>query len=115
MLWAARLVGRPVRWCANRTEAFVSDTQGRDHDTEATLALDADGCFLAIRVQITVNLGAYLSQYSPFVATGCGAPVQAGGYCFRSTDIRVRGVFTNTSLSWRRSARSQLRAGAADR
>jgi carbon-monoxide dehydrogenase large subunit len=97
VLWAARLLGRPVRWCATRTEAFVSDTQGRDHDTEATLALDADGSFLAIRVQITVNLGAYLSQYSPFVATGCGAPVQAGGYRFRTTDIRVRGVFSNTT------------------
>jgi hypothetical protein len=36
-----------VRWCANRTEAFVSDTQGRDHDTEATLALDADGASAA--------------------------------------------------------------------
>jgi len=96
VLWAARHIGRPVRWCASRAEAFVSDTQGRDHDTEAMLALDADGSFLAIRVHITVNLGAYLSQYSPFVATGCGAPVQAGGYRFRSTDIRVRGVFTNT-------------------
>ena len=96
VLWAARQLGKPVQWCASRAEAFVSDTQARDHDTEATLALDADGSFLAVRVHITVNLGAYLSQYSPFVATGCGAPVQAGGYRFRSTDIRVRGVFTNT-------------------
>src|SRR5438105_1105983 len=60
VLWAARHLGRTVKWCASREEAFVSDTQGRDHDTEATLALDADGSFLAIRVHITVNLGAYL-------------------------------------------------------
>jgi aerobic carbon-monoxide dehydrogenase large subunit len=96
VLAAARLVGRPVRWTATRTEAFQSDTQARDHRTEAALALDADGRFLALDVRIEANLGAYLSQYAPLTATGVGAPVQGGAYRFRALAIRVRGAFTNT-------------------
>jgi aerobic carbon-monoxide dehydrogenase large subunit len=96
VLAAARLVGRPVRWTATRTEAFRSDTQARDHRTEAALALDADGRFLALDVRIEADLGAYLSQYAPLTATGVGAPVQAGAYRFRALAIRVRGAFTNT-------------------
>lgn len=96
VLCAARALGRPVRWTATRTEAFLSDTQGRDHRTEAALALDGSGRFLALSVQATVNLGAYLSQYAPLTATGVGAPVQAGAYRFRAIEIGVRGVFTNT-------------------
>lgn len=96
VLVAARETGRPVRWTSTRGEAFLSDTQGRDHQTEAALALDADGHFLAMRVRTTVNLGASLSQYAPLTATGVGAPVQAGAYRFQAIDIGVRGVFTNT-------------------
>ncbi len=96
VLVAARLLGRPVRWTATRTEAFQSDTQARDHSTEAALALDADGRFLALEVRIEANLGAYLSQYAPLTATGVGAPVQGGAYRFPALAIRVRGAFTNT-------------------
>ncbi|GJD49703.1 Carbon monoxide dehydrogenase large chain [Methylobacterium crusticola] len=96
VLAAARITGRPVRWTSTRTEAFLSDTQARDHHTEAALALDAEGRFLALSVQSTVNLGAYLSQYTPLTATGVGAPVQAGAYRFRAIAISVRGIFTNT-------------------
>jgi len=97
VLFAARALGRPVRWTASRSEAFLSDTQGRDHLTEAALALDESGHFLALSVNATVNLGAYLSQYAPLTATGVGAPVQAGAYQFRAIEIGVRGVFTNTA------------------
>jgi aerobic carbon-monoxide dehydrogenase large subunit len=95
VLLAARAVGRPVRWAATRTEAFLSDTQGRGHTTEAALALDADYRFLALSVRPTVDLGAYFSQLTPVVATGVGAPVQGGAYRFQAIEINVRGVFTN--------------------
>lgn len=96
VLFAARALKRPVRWNACRSEAFLSDIQGRDHQTEAALALARDGRFLALSVHATVNIGAYLSQYTPLTATGVGAPVQAGGYGFEAIEIQVRGAFTNT-------------------
>jgi len=96
VLWASRALGRPVKWCADRCEAFQSDTQGRDHVTDAALALDRDGRFLALSLHTVVRLGAYLSQYTPFVATACGASVQAGAYRVGAVSARVRGVFTNT-------------------
>ena len=95
VLLAARAVGRPVRWTATRTEAFLSDTQGRGHTTEAALALDETGRFLALSVRPTVDLGAYFSQLTPLVATGVGAPVQGGAYRFEAIEIDVRGIFTN--------------------
>jgi carbon-monoxide dehydrogenase large subunit len=61
--WAARRLGRPVRWMGGRREAFVSDTQGRDHRTRAALALDGDGRFLALRVNTRADLGAYVSTF----------------------------------------------------
>ncbi|MBS0560164.1 MAG: xanthine dehydrogenase family protein [Proteobacteria bacterium] len=97
VLAAARTTGRPVRWTSTRAEAFLSDTQARDHRTEAELALDADGRFLAIRVQIAADLGSSLSQYAPLTATGVGAPVQGGAYRFQAIEIAVRGAFTNTT------------------
>jgi carbon-monoxide dehydrogenase large subunit len=95
VLLATRMVGRPVRWTATRTEAFLSDTQGRGHTTEAALALDANGHFLALSVNPTVDIGAYFSQLTPITATGVGAPVQGGAYRFRAIEINVRGIFTN--------------------
>jgi aerobic carbon-monoxide dehydrogenase large subunit len=96
VLLASWWLGAPVRWTAARYESFISDVQGRDHDSDAYLALDKEGRFLAIRINDTANLGAYQSQYTPFSQAGCGAPVQAGGYHFGAVDIRVKGVFTNT-------------------
>ncbi len=96
VLAAARVTGRPVRWTSTRAEALASDTQGRDHLTDAELALDGEGRFLALRARVTVDLGAYLSQYAPLVATGVGAPVQCGAYRFQAVDIGVKGIFSNT-------------------
>ena len=61
VLWAAKRVGRPVKWIATRSEVFVSDHQARDHQAEAALALDAEGRFLALRVSSIANLGAYMA------------------------------------------------------
>ncbi len=58
--WAAKRVGRPVKWIASRSEVFLADHQARDHIAEATLALDANGRFLALEVDSVANVGAYL-------------------------------------------------------
>ena len=70
LLHAARDLKRPVKWTDMRSESFVSDHQGRDHVIDAALALDADGRFLAVRLSVIANVGAYLSPWSPFIATG---------------------------------------------
>ena len=97
VLFAARALGRPVKWTAERAaDGFVSDSQGRDHVTAAALALDADGKFLAMRFRTRANLGAYLSNYSPYVATDCGTGMLAGVYATPAIHVQVTGVFTNT-------------------
>lgn len=60
MLWAAKVTGRPIKWIATRSEVFLADHQARDQQAEASLALDAEGRFLALRVDSTANVGAYL-------------------------------------------------------
>jgi len=96
-LFAAREVGRPVKWVAERgSDGFLSDTQGRDHVTKTELALDKDGKFLGLRVRTTANLGAYLSNYAPFVAAEGGAMMLAGVYTTPAVHLEVTGVFTNT-------------------
>ncbi len=95
-LFAARRLKRPVKWTSDRSEAFLSDTQGRDHISEAELALDNKGNFLGLRVHTIVNLGAYLSNYSPFVATAAGSPMLAGCYKTPAISVSVKAVFTNT-------------------
>jgi aerobic carbon-monoxide dehydrogenase large subunit len=96
-LYAARKLGRPVKWIADRNEAFVSDTHGRDHVTHLELALDQDARFLGLKVDTVANLGAYLSNFSPFVATAAGVPMLVGCYSIPAAHVHVRGVFTNTN------------------
>lgn len=95
-LFAARALGRPVKWTAERIEGFLSDDHGRDHVSHAELALDADGVFLALKVNTVANLGAYLSTYGPFIPTEAGVAMLAGSYRTPAIYARVRGVFTNT-------------------
>ena len=96
VVWAAKKVGRPVKWTGDRSEAFTSDTQGRDHVTTAELATDADGKFLGMRVSTVANLGAYLSNFGPFIPTLAGAKMYAAVYTFPAIHFAVKGVFTNT-------------------
>jgi len=96
ILWAARRLGRPVRYLAERAEEFVSSAQGRDNDTHARLALDADGRFLALEVETLANLGAYLSTNGPGCSTNSPATALSGVYAIPAVSMRVRGVFTNT-------------------
>ncbi len=95
VLWAARKVGRPVRWTGTRSEGLLGDAQARDNVSTARLALDADGRFLALRVSTLVNLGAYLSIYGPHCGTNNLGGL-AGVYTTPHIHTDVTGVFTNT-------------------
>jgi len=94
--WAAKRVGRPVKWTAERSESFISDAHGRDHVTHADLAMDENGRFLGLRVSTRANLGAYLSTFGPSVPTYLYATLLAGNYKTRAIYAEVKGMFTNT-------------------
>ncbi len=95
--WAARKLGRPVKWREERGEAFLADAHGRDHVTRAELAVDADGRFLALRVDTRANLGAYMSTFSSAVPTYLYAPLLSGQYRIPAIHARVRTYYTNTT------------------
>ena len=94
--YAARKLGRPVKWTSERSEAFLCDTHGRDNITQGEIAIDAEGKFLAIRTRNVAGMGAYLSTYAPFIPTGAGTKVLASVYGFQAAYANVIGVFTNT-------------------
>ncbi|HIC65693.1 MAG TPA: xanthine dehydrogenase family protein molybdopterin-binding subunit, partial [Paracoccus sp.] len=94
--WAAAQIGRPVKWCAERSESFMSDAHGRDHVTHAELALDADGKFIGLRAKTLANLGAYLSTFAPAVPTYMHAVLLAGVYTTPMIYCNVIGVYTHT-------------------
>jgi carbon-monoxide dehydrogenase large subunit len=96
VLWAARRLGRPVKWLAERGEEFVGCAQGRDNHTKARLALDRDGRFLALDVDTVANLGAYLSTNGPGSSTNSPASAMGGVYDIPAVFMAVRGVFSNT-------------------
>ena len=94
--FAARELKRAVKWTSERTEAFQSDTHGRDNITIGELALDREGRFLALRTKNWAGMGAYLSTYAPFIPTGAGTKVLASVYDFQAIHAQVIGVLTNT-------------------
>jgi carbon-monoxide dehydrogenase large subunit len=96
VLWAAKRLGRPVKWTADRQETFVADVHGRDHVTHAEMAFDADARILGVRVRTIANAGAHLSDNLPRVATLAGARVAGTVYDVPAMQLSVRVVFTNT-------------------
>ena len=96
VLWAARRLGRPVRWQCERGEAFLSDGHARDNVSVVELALDETGHFLGLRIQTTANLGAYLAAYGNHSPTNNLGGL-AGTYTTPAIHARVTGVFTNTN------------------
>jgi len=94
--WASAKVGRPVKWVCERSEGFVSDAHGRDHVTEAELALDASGKFLGLRVRTIANMGGYLSTFGPNIPSYLYGPLLAGVYTTPAIYCEVKAVFTNT-------------------
>ena len=117
--WAAGKLKRPVKWTAERTESFMSDAHGRDHDSVAEMALDAEGNFLALRVNTLCNMGAYLSTFGPAVPTYLYATLLAGrvphaaDLCGGEGGLHQHGA--GGRLSRRGAARGGLPAGAARR
>ncbi|MDE1948086.1 MAG: xanthine dehydrogenase family protein molybdopterin-binding subunit [Burkholderiales bacterium] len=97
LVFASKIVKRPIKWTAERSEAFLSDAHGRDHLTTAELALDKNGKFLGLRVHTTANLGAYLSTFASAVPTILYATLLAGQYLTPKISCTVNAVFTNTS------------------
>lgn len=95
--WAAKKVGRPIKWTADRSESFLTDAHGRDHVTEVKLALDANGKFTALKVDTIANMGAYLSSFASCVPTYLYATLLAGQYTTPVIYANVKAVFTNTA------------------
>jgi aerobic carbon-monoxide dehydrogenase large subunit len=96
VLWAAKRLGRPVKWTSDRREGFVTDEHGRDNVTSVELALDAGGKFLALRVDLMVNIGAYLTPRSAGPATNNVGGV-AGVYTTPAIHLTSTGVYSNTT------------------
>ena len=94
---AARALGRPVRWMADRTEAMLADNAGRDLVSTAEMAFDADHRLLAYRVHSLANMGAYNSQYAQPIQTDLALKVLAGTYDVQQVFFSVKGVYTNTA------------------
>ena len=95
-LWASKRVGRPVKWVADRSEAFLADAHGRDHVTHAEMAFDGDGKILALRARTIANLGAYMSTFSSSVPTYLYATLLSGQYEIPQIYCEVDAVYTNT-------------------
>ena len=95
--WAARRVGRPVKWTAERSESFLADAHGRDHATHVELGLDATGRFTALKVNTIANLGGYLSNFATSIPTYLYATLLAGQYTTPAIYANVKAVFTNTA------------------
>src|SRR6266851_1198875 len=95
VLLASKATGRPVKWTSTRSEAFLSDGQGRDNVTEAELALDRNGTFLALRVKSVAAVGAYLQMGMPAFTGNLGT--LAGVYRTPAMHAEVTAVFTNTN------------------
>jgi carbon-monoxide dehydrogenase large subunit len=95
--WAARQLKRAVRWTATRREAYATDAHGRDHVTDAEIALARDGKILGLRVRTTANLGAYLSTFAPAIPTFLYGTLLNGVYTIGAIHCQVTGVFTNTT------------------
>jgi carbon-monoxide dehydrogenase large subunit len=95
--WASKKIGRPIKWTADRSEAFLADAHGRDHLSHAELALDEDGKFLGLKVKTKANLGAYLSTFSAAVPTYLYGTLLSGQYDIPAIYVEVDGVYTTTS------------------
>ncbi|NOJ48220.1 xanthine dehydrogenase family protein molybdopterin-binding subunit [Bradyrhizobium archetypum] len=97
VLWAARRLGRPVKWIGDRNEDFTGSAHGRDSLVRARLALDRDGRFLALDSKVFANLGAYVSTVAPAVPTMAMASAMGGVYDIPLIAFETRGVFSNTT------------------
>jgi carbon-monoxide dehydrogenase large subunit len=93
--FANQKLGKPVAWISDRTDHFLSDAQGRDNFTFAEVALDKNGKFLAIRVEILANMGSYLSVVAPYVPL-LGMALYTGVYKVPTAYVHCRGIYSHT-------------------
>src|SRR5262245_31730302 len=105
--WAARRLGRPVKWTGDRTEAFLSDYHGRDLTVSAELALDSSGKFLALRASNLGNLGAYAISFIPLTK---GTELMSSTYHVPVVSVRARAVYSNSSptVAYRSAGRPEV-------
>ena len=96
-LFAAKKLGRPVKWTGTRSEVFLADEQARDVRSKGALALDANGRILAMRFDMVANLGAYLAPTGPFINTVGIVNCLSGVYDVPASYARIRLVLTNTA------------------
>jgi carbon-monoxide dehydrogenase large subunit len=94
--WAAKATGRAVKWTAERRESFQTDAHGRDHVTDAEIAVSADGRILGLRVHTLANIGANLSLFAPAIPTYLYGTLLSGQYTIPAIHVSVGAVFTNT-------------------
>lgn len=97
VLAAARRIGRPVKWTAERTESFLSDTQSRDKIMRGRLALDKEGRFLAMKADIDWRHGAYVGSRNIWVISHFLPPTMGGVYRVPAARTTIRGLFSNTT------------------
>ena len=97
LLHAAKLLERPVHWTSTRSEAFQTDNQARDSEWSGTLALDNEGRFLALRIEVTANIGAYLTGVGHYCATRHVAECLPGMYDIPYVSLHTRCIFTNSA------------------
>jgi aerobic carbon-monoxide dehydrogenase large subunit len=95
--WASRALSKPVKWTAERRESFLTDAHGRDHFSDAEMALSADGRILGLRVKTIANMGAYLSLFAPAIPTYLYGTLLAGAYLTPAIHVEVTAVFTHTT------------------
>ena len=95
--WAAKKIERPIKWVAERTESFLTDTHGRDHITHAELAVTNDGKFLGFKNETIANLGAYARVFGTVTPTYLFGPCATGVYVIPAAYSNVKAVYTNTA------------------
>ncbi len=98
VLWLAKKVGRPVKFCEDRSENYLSTTHGRDHQTDIEIGATKDGRITALKVSTFANLGGYLSTIAPGIPTTLYGRMIAGCYKIPSVHVGVTGVYTNTAM-----------------
>ena len=95
--WASKKIERPIKWVAERTESFLTDTHGRDHVTHAELAVTNDGKFLGFKNETIANLGAYARVFGTVTPTYLFGPCATGVYEIPAAYSNVKAVYTNTA------------------
>ncbi len=97
-MWAARKIGRPVKFVEDRSENYKYSTHGRDHITDVEIAGNRDGTITGLRVTTYANLGAYLSTIAPGIPTTLYGRIITGAYRIPAAHVKVYGVYTNTAM-----------------